>query len=41
MDIQEKNSAVRVIGLARRSLRLENWISGMQIFLPADRQCVR
>src|SRR5271166_5107687 len=41
MEIQEENSAVRVIGFAGRSLCLENRVSGMQIFLPADRQGVR
>src|SRR5271170_2016498 len=40
MEIQEKNFAVGVIGLAGRSLRLEHWINRMQIFLSADRQRV-
>src|SRR5271170_5473292 len=38
IEVQEKNSAVGVIGVAGRSLRLEHWINGMQIFLSADRQ---
>ena len=41
MQVQQKNSAVGVIGLAGRSLCLKDRIGGMQIFLSADRRCIR
>src|ERR1700691_6237327 len=41
MEIQEKKSAVGVIGLAGRRLRLKDRIDTMQIFLPIDRRGLR
>jgi hypothetical protein len=41
MQVQQKNSAVGVIGLAGSCLCLKDWIGGMQIFLSADRRCIR
>ena len=36
MEVQQKNSAVGVIGLAGRSLCLENWAFALYIRLSAD-----
>ncbi len=41
MQLQQKNSAVGVIGLAGRCLCLKDRIGGMHIFLSADRRCIR
>lgn len=41
MQVQQKNSAVGVIGLARGCLCLKDRIGGMQIFLSADRRYIR
>jgi hypothetical protein len=41
MEIQEENSAIGVIGLAGRRLRLINRIDSMHIFLPVDRPRLR
>ena len=41
MQVQQENSAVGVVGLARGSLCLKDRLGGMQIFLSADRRCIR
>jgi hypothetical protein len=41
MQVQQKDSAVGVIGLVGRSLCLKDRIGRMQIFLSADRRCIR
>ena len=40
MEIEEENSAVGMIGFAGRRLRLERWLWGIQVLLPADRRCL-
>ncbi len=41
MQVQQKNLAVGVIGLARHCFCLKDRIGGLQIFLSADRRCIR